>query len=291
MMQTLLEIIISGFSLGAVYCLFSLGLSLVYGTSRVLNFAHGSIYMTAAYGVWLLSDGWLGFGFFGVMAVLLPLSFLFGVLFERLVIRPIRAHEHWKTVTMMATLGFAFVLDNLNLVLFGPTAKTVSPIVDGHIELGGVIVTNQTIATLVISLLAVAALQVFLNIAPLGRAMRAVSQDMTGAAIVGIRVNRVFAFSFGLSAALAALAALLLSPVYLVSPLGGWSPFLKAFVIVVFGGLGSTQGVLWAAFILGFVEAAVISLIGATWTMPIWFIVLLVVLLVRPRGVMGKWGD
>ncbi len=290
-MQTLLEIIISGLSLGAVYCLFSLGLSLVYGTSRVLNFAHGSIYMTAAYGVWLLSDGWLGLGFIGVLAILLPLSFLFGVLFERLVIRPIRAHEQWKTVTMMATLGFAFVLDNLNLVLFGPTAKTVSPIVDGTLEIWGVIVTYQTIATLVISLLAVAALQVFLNVAPLGRAMRAVSQDMTGAAIVGIRVNRVFAFSFGLSATLAALAALLLSPVYLVSPLGGWAPFLKAFVIVVFGGLGSTQGVLWAAFILGFVEAAVISTIGATWTMPIWFVVLLVVLLVRPKGLMGKWGD
>lgn len=291
MMLTLTNIFFSGLSLGAIYCIFALGLSLVYGTSRVLNFAYGSMYMTAAYGAWLLSDGWLGLNYPGVFVVLMPAAFAFGLLVERFVIRPVRDRPQWKTATMMTTLGFAFVLDNLNLVVFGPTAKAMPPLMEGAVQILGVTVANQTLAVVGLALLAVAVLQAFLTWAPLGQAMRAVSQDMAGAAIVGIRVNRVFALGFGLSAMLAAFAALLLSPVYLVSPLGGWPPFLKAFVIVVFGGLGSTQGVMWAAFILAFVEAAVIAVFGATWILPVWFVVLLAVLLVRPRGLMGKWGN
>lgn len=288
-MQYVLEILISGLSQGAVYCVFALGLSLVYGTSRVLNFAHGSIYMTAAYGAWALSAA--GLGLLPMVLVLFPLLFAFGAGMEKVLVRPLRRHAQWKTATMMATLGFAFVLDNLNLVIFGPTSLTLPVLVDGTVHIGPVVVATHAVVTLVVALGVVAALHLFLIYAPLGQAMRAVSQDMTGAAMVGIRPDRVFAMSFGLSTVLAGVAALLLAPVYLISPLGGWAPFLKAFVIVVFGGLGSTQGVLYAAFILGIVEALVVAELGATWIMPVWFVVLLVVLMVRPRGLLGKWGD
>ncbi|WP_181703302.1 ABC transporter permease subunit [Chthonobacter albigriseus] len=287
----MLEILVSGLSQGAVYCVFALGLSLVYGTSRILNFAHGSMYMTAAYLAWLLTAGWLTLPVGVALLVLVPVLFLFGVGVERLVIRPLRPHANWKTATMMATLGFAFVLDNLNLVLFGPTSITLAPLVEGTLALGPVVISRQSAVTLVLAVLVVAALQVFLTHSAFGRAMRAVSQDMTGAEMVGIRVGRVYAASFGISAVLAGVAAVLLSPVYLISPLGGWAPFLKAFVIVVFGGLGSTQGVLYAAFILGLVEAVVVAELSASWTMPIWFLVLLTVLMVRPRGLLGSWGD
>jgi branched-chain amino acid transport system permease protein len=290
-MQTFLRIFFSGLSLGAIYCVFALGLSLVYGTSRVLNFAFGSTYMTMAYVAWFLSNGWLGLDLFWIFVLLMPVAFVFGLLTERLIIRPVRARSNWNIATMMTTLGFAFVLDNFNLVVFGPTAKSMPPLMEGATTFLGVTVAKQTVATLGLSLAAVAALQLFLTYAPLGQAMRAVSQDSTGAEIVGIRVDRVFAISFGLSTMLAAFAALLLAPVYLVSPLGGWAPFLRAFVIVVFGGLGSTQGVLWASFILAFIEATVIALFGATWILPIWFVVLLAVLMVRPRGLLGKWGN
>nr|WP_244635914.1 branched-chain amino acid ABC transporter permease [Chthonobacter albigriseus] len=290
-MQQVLEILVSGLSQGAVYCVFALGLSLVYGTSRILNFAHGSMYMTAAYLAWLLTAGWLTLPVGVALLVLVPVLFLFGVGVERLVIRPLRPHANWKTATMMATLGFAFVLDNLNLVLFGPTSITLAPLVEGTLALGPVVISRQSAVTLVLAVLVVAALQVFLTHSAFGRAMRAVSQDMTGAEMVGIRVGRVYAASFGISAVLAGVAAVLLSPVYLISPLGGWAPFLKAFVIVVFGGLGSTQGVLYAAFILGLVEAVVVAELSASWTMPIWFLVLLTVLMVRPRGLLGSWGD
>jgi branched-chain amino acid transport system permease protein len=135
----------------------------------------------------------------------------------------------------------------------------------------------------------VLALEVFLTATMFGQAVRAVAQDMQGAAQVGIDVNQVFAFTFGLSVVLTGLAGVLLAPLYLVSPLGGWAPFLKAFVIVVFGGLGSTRGACIAAFLLALIEAFVVFYVGPSWTLPIWLLTLLVVLMVRPKGLLGKW--
>ena len=290
-MQYVIEILVSGLSQGAAYCVFALGLSLVYGTSRVLNFAHGSLYTTAAYASWVLSVGYFGLGLVPMILVLIPALFLFGLAMERVLVRPLRHHPNWQTATMMVTLGFAFVLDNLNLITFGPGSLNVPPALEGTVRIGPSAIAWQSLFILLVSLVVVAALQIFLTYARLGQAIRAVSQDSVGAKIVGIKADRVFAFSFGLSAVLVGIAAVLLAPVYLISPLGGWAPFLKAFVIVVFGGLGSIQGVLYAAFILGIVEAVVVAEFGATWTMPIWFLVLLLVLMIRPRGLLGKWGD
>ena len=139
------------------------------------------------------------------------------------------------------------------------------------------------------ALVIVVCLELFLHRTRMGNAMRAVSQDMDGASMVGIDVNQVFSYTFGLSVVLAGIAGVMLAPIYLISPLGGWAPFLKAFVIVVFGGLGSTRGVLYAAFILGIIEAFVIFEVGATWTMPVWLLTLLVVLMFRPQGLLGVW--
>jgi branched-chain amino acid transport system permease protein len=288
-MTAMADILVSGLTLASVYALFALGLALVYGTARVMNFAHGSIYTLAAYGAWLLSER-AGLGPLSLLALLLPAMFVFGAAVEHLLIRPLRQRPDWQVATMMATLGLAFVLDNLMLVAFGPTSLGLPRMFEGTVTLGPVTVSQQGIATLIVAVAAVAALQVFLGRSRHGRAMRAVAQDAAGAAIVGIRAERVFAMTFGIACALVGLAAVLLAPVQLISPLGGWAPFLKAFVIVVFGGLGSTAGVLWGAVILGLVEAAVMTLVGAAWVMPVWFLVLLVVLMVRPRGLMGKWG-
>lgn len=289
-MTLVLDILISGLSLGAVYSLFALGLALVYGTARVMNFAHGSIFTLGAYGAWVLSDGLLGLGLPTMLAILLPTMFAFGAGVEHLLIRPLRRRPEWQTATMMATLGLAFILDNLMLVIFGPISLGLSRMFEGTVTLGPVTVASQSLATFVVAVAAVVALQIFLSRSPQGRAMRAVAQDPQGAAIVGIRSDRVFALTFGIACALSGLAAVLLAPVQMISPLGGWALFLKAFVIVVFGGLGSTAGVLWGAMILGLVEAAVMVLIGAAWVMPVWFLILLGVLMVRPRGLMGKWG-
>ncbi|MGF1476537.1 MAG: branched-chain amino acid ABC transporter permease [Geminicoccaceae bacterium] len=284
-----IEVLVSGITQGAVYCVFAFGLSLVYGATRVLNFAHGSIYMTGAYLAWLLSAGGLGLGYPLTFLILIPILFLIGVGIERVVIQPLRARPDWKTATMMVTLGLAFVIDNANLILFGPGDKLLPPLVDGTVTVGGTVLSYHTIMVLVTALVIVILLELFLHRTRLGRAMRAVAQDQEGTAIVGIDANQIFRIAFGISTVLAGVAGVLLAPIYLISPYGGWSPFLKAFVIVVFGGLGSTRGVLYAAFVLGIIEAIVIFHLGASWTMPVWLVTLLVVLMVRPQGLLGVW--
>jgi branched-chain amino acid transport system permease protein len=142
----------------------------------------------------------------------------------------------------------------------------------------------------ILAIAIVIGLELFLRHTRHGQAMRAVAQDQMAARMVGIDVHRVFGYTFGISVVLAGLAGVLLAPMYMVSPFGGWDPFLKAFVIVVFGGLGSTRGVLLAAFILGVLEAFVTVWVGSSWIMPIWLLTLLAVLMVRPQGLFGTPG-
>ena len=283
------EVLISGIAQGAVYCVFAMGLSLVYGTARVLNFAHGSFFMVGAYIAWVLSAGYFALNYALMLTILIPVLFLMGVALERAVIRPLRWGRNWKMTTMMVTLGLAFMIDNLNLIVFGPEDKLLAPFFEGSVAFSGLAFSYQTILVFFAAVIIVVCLELFLHRTRMGNAMRAVSQDMDGASMVGINVNRVFSYTFGLSVVLAGIAGVMLAPVYLISPLGGWAPFLKAFVIVVFGGLGSTRGVLYAAFVLGIIEAFVIFEVGATWTMPVWLLTLLVVLMFRPQGLLGVW--
>lgn len=291
MMQQYVEVLVSGLAQGAIYCVFGFGLALVYGATRVLNFAHGSLFMTGAYLSWLLGPAGAGFSSWLVFPLLVPVLFALGYAIERALIAPLRSRPNWKMTTMMATLGLAFVIDNANLIIFGPGTKSPPPLGTGTTKVAGVIFSDHTLLVFAVALAIVAALEIFLSATPSGRAMRAVAQDAEGAAIVGIDAKRVFGAAFGLSTVLAGLAGALLAPIYLISPFGGWSPFLKAFVIVVFGGLGSTQGVLYAAFILGVIESFVIFELGASWTMTVWLLTLVVVLMIRPQGLLGKWTE
>ncbi len=284
-----MEVLFGGIAQAALYCLMAFGLSLVYGTARTLNFAHGALYTTGAYIAWTLTTGWLGLPLWLGVLIAIPILFAIGVGIERILVRPLRGGKDWKMTAMMITLGLAFVLDNANLILFGAVAKPMPAFVDGTVTILGVVVSSYRVAVLFVALALVALLELFLNRTRFGQAVRAVAQDMQGAAQVGIDVNRVFAFTFGLSVVLTGLAGILLAPIFLISPQGGWEPFLKAFVIVVFGGLGSTRGAVVAAFILGLVEALVVYQIGANWTMPVWLLTLLVVLMIRPQGLFGVW--
>lgn len=282
------SILVSGLMAGAVYAVFALGLSIVYGTSRVMNFAHGSLYMLAAY-VAFSAHTHLGFGIVGMAMVVLPVMFAVGVGIDWTVIRPLRASSDWKITTMMASLGLALVIDNGLLVVYGPQQQQLPPIFQDGLEVAGIYIAYQDIAVFCIAAVTVVCLELFLKYTFTGQAMRAVSQDVQGSKMVGIRSNLIFSYAFGLSTMLAGIAALLLAPVTLVSPQGGWPLFLKAFVAVVFGGLGSTRGTLIAAMLLGVSEAFVIYSIGANWIMPAWLLILLVVLMVRPRGLLGVW--
>jgi branched-chain amino acid transport system permease protein len=288
-MEAFGQILVPGIVAGSAYALFALGLALIYGTSRVLNFAYGSLFMAAAYSLYFLTNGGLHLPITLAALIVIPFMFLVGVMVEAAIVRPLRTHKDWKSATMMATLGLAFILDNFFLVTAGPGQHEIPNLATGAIHVLGVTVSYQDLFVVGLSALAVGALELFLNHTRLGCAMRAVSQDMFGANMVGISVNRIFSVAFGLSMALTGLAAVLLAPLTLISPFGGWPLFFKVFVIVVFGGLGSTRGALVAAILLGLVESAVTYTFGPAWVMPVWFLTLLAVLMFRPRGLMGVW--
>lgn len=287
-MEQFFAVLFGGIAQAACYSIIAVGLSLVYGTARTLNFAYGALYTTGAYISWVLTIGYLGLPLWLAVLALIPILFFIGVGIERFMLRPLRRGKNWKITAMMVTLGLAFVLDNANLILFGAVAKPMPAFIDGTVSIFGVTVSAYRLAVLIIALAIVVALELFLNRTRFGWAVKAVAQDIQGARQVGIDVNRVFSFTFGLSVVLTGCAGLLLSPIFLISPQGGWEPFLKAFVIVVLGGLGSTRGAVVAAFFLGLVEAAVVYELGANWTMPVWLVTLLLVLMIRPQGLLGR---
>lgn len=288
-MDQQIDVLVSGITLGAVYSVNALGLSLVYGVSRVFNFAYGAFFTWGAYLAWVLSAGALGLPYPLVFAIAAPVLFVAGMTLERALIRPLRWRSEWQITTMIVTLGLAVVMENVAREVFGPLVKDLPPLFEGDVQIAGVQVEWHLVAILVIALGAMALTEVYLGRTRTGRAMRAVAQDMTGAQIVGVPLNRVFGYAFGASAVMAGVSGILLAPMYLISPSVGWDPFVKAFVIVVLGGLESIKGAVIAAFILGIGEAFVTWRFGGVWTLSFWFITLLVVLVIRPRGLFGRW--
>jgi branched-chain amino acid transport system permease protein len=289
-MKELITVLVSGITLGAVYSVNAIGLSLVYGVSRVFNFSYGAFFTWGAYLAWVLAVGVLHLPYFLVFVVSAPILFLAGMALERALIRPLRWRSSWQITTMIVTLGLAVVLENVALLVFGPLVKDLPPLFPGSYRVAGIDIARHGLAMLIITIFTMILVDTYLNRTRTGRAMRAVAQDMTGAQIVGVPLNRVFGYAFGASAVMAGISGILLAPVYLISPGSGWDPFVKAFVIVVFGGLGSIKGTVVAAFALGIGEALVTWKFGGVWTLSFWFVMLIGVLIIRPRGLFGTWG-
>lgn len=282
------EVFIGGIVNGSIYAIMAVGLSLVYGVSRVFNFAYGSFFVFGAYFAWVLLK-LPGFNYALAFIGALVIMFALGLLSEVTSVRPLRWKPKWDITTMMSTLGLAILLNNIALVVFGPSKKVLPFIVEGNFHVGGFVITWYEVAVVIIALVVIFLLELFLKKTRIGMSMQAVSQDMMGAKIVGIPINKVFAYAFALSASLVAISAILLAPKVFFSPEGGWDTLCKAFVIVAFGGLGSVRGTLYAAFILAIVESAVAMYVGIGWVLVVWFAVLLVVLAIRPRGIAGIW--
>jgi branched-chain amino acid transport system permease protein len=288
MFHEITEVLISGITNGSVYAMMAIGMALVYGVTKVFNFAYGSFYTMG---------GYLAFVFFGmkldyalVIILVVPILFVAGMITEKAVVRPLRKWPDWEMLAVMVTLGLAIFLDSLYLILFGPFVKSLPPLFEGTLNVSTFTISVQNIAIFSIALATVLVFMAFLGNTRLGMAVEAVAQDMVGAEIVGIPKDFVFACTFAISAVLVGLGGVLLAPKYFVSPFGGWDILVKAWVITALGGMGSIRGSLYAAFILGIVEAAVGWQFGFTWTLFAWFTVLLITLIVRPQGLFGTWG-
>lgn len=284
------DVIIAGLSTGSVYALMAVGMTLVYGVTKAFNFAYGDFFNLGGYFAWILIFG-LGFqfgGYLGVLVIVMPLMFAVGYGLEKLLVAPLRKRADWENKVMMLTLGLSLFLTSLYTVVFGARMKSLPPILDGILEVGQLVFSYQDIMIFVMSLGGILLFGWLLNTTRLGMAVRAVAQNPIGAKIVGIPQERIFAATFAISTVMVGFGGILLSQKWFINPNSGGTIMVKAWVVTAFGGMGSIRGGLYAAFIIGMVEAFVGWMFGMSYGIIALFILLLATLAIRPQGLMGK---
>lgn len=281
--------LISGISLGSVYALIALGYTMVYGIAKMLNFAHGDVIMVGGY-ISFCAVSYLGLpGWIGVVLAVLVCTVL-GVVIERLAYKPLRAAP--SLAVLITAIGVSYFLQNSALLIWGAASISYPPLISGSLPLfgGKLSIPYVSLLTVVVCLVIMAALTTFINQSKMGKAMRACSEDKGAAQLMGINVNATISTTFAIGSALAAIAGVLLCSSYsILSPTTGSMPGIKAFTAAVFGGIGSIPGAFLGGLLLGIIESLAKAYISTNLANSIVFAVLIVVLLVRPAGLLGKY--
>ena len=282
----LLPATINGLTMGAVYALIALGLTLIYGVLHIINFAHGSLLMVALYGVFFLYK-LLGVDPYAAMLVLVPAGFVAGYALQRSVIGAIKPGRDQNV--LLITLGVSIVLDNLAVYFFTGDTQTIDTRYSLEmVNLGVALVSLPRLIGLVAALVFTAALWLLIGSTDLGRAIRAVAKEPHGARLVGIDVDHIFAMSFGIGTACLGAAACLLLPMFYVSPHVGQVFVLIAFTVVVLGGMGSFTGALVGGLLIGVTESLGGLIFGESAGQLAIFLIFIAVLLFRPTGLFGN---
>ena len=286
-MDKLIQTLISGLSLGSIYALIALGYTMVYGIAKMLNFAHGDIIMVGAYAV-ITAVFTMGLPPFIAILISIALCALLGIVIEFLAYRPLRQAQ--PLAVLITAIGVSYLLQNLALLIYGSEQKAFPTIVAlPTVHIGGVYIDGITLATLVVTAVIMVALSLFLNKTRMGQAMRAVSEDKEAAELMGISVNRTITVTFAIGSALAGVAAIFYGAAYTyIRPTTGAMPGIKAFTAAVFGGIGSIPGAMLGGILLGVIEQLSKTYISTLWADAIVFGVLVVVLVVKPTGLLGK---
>ncbi len=278
-METFLQAIAAGILIGGLYGLVSVGLSLIFGVLRIVNFAHGEFVMLGMYGAYVLHSA-LGLDPLVSLLVLGPVFFVFGALVQHLLLRRVLAAPDLAQIFL--TVGLSIVLANAALLVFGADYRSVSvPYGDAYLSFGAIILPWTRIIAFAGAAILAGLLTLFLSRTDLGRTMRAAAQDREVAMLLGIDPDRVFLVAFGIGAALAAAAGVLLVTFFPASPTAGTQFGLIAFVVVILGGLGSLGGALAAGFVVGVVESLGRFYLQGDWALTLVFSVLLLVLNLR----------
>ncbi len=289
-MINFLDALISGLSLGSIYALIALGYTMVYGIAKMLNFAHGDVIMVGAYTV-IVSLTTLHLPGIAAIAVSLIFCAILGVTIEFLAYKPLRNSS--PLAVLITAIGMSYFLQNMALIIFGSIALpfdsekklfSLPQLSIGPLKIGGI-----TLLTLGVTALIMIALTLFINNTKIGKAMRAVSEDKEAAELMGISVNKTISVTFAIGSALAAVASIFYGATYIyIKPTTGSMPGIKAFTAAVFGGIGSIPGAMLGGILLGVIEQLAKTYISPLWSDAIVFAVLVLVLVVKPTGLLGK---
>lgn len=279
--------LVNGVQIGSVYALVAIGYTMVYGIAKMINFAHGDIIMVGSY-VALLFFQSSGLPVWGVIAATAAVSAVLGVTIERLAYKPLRGGSRMSA--LITTIGVSLMLQNGFLLIFGSSPKPFPNHFTGEgFTLGGVTVSRLTAITLVVTVVLMVLLTLFVNRTRVGKAMRAVSEDQGAAQLMGINIDTSISITFAIGSALAAVAAVLYSSTYpLINPNMGSMLGLRAFIAAVIGGIGVIPGAMIGGFIIGIAEALIKRYISSAMADAIVFALLIIVLLVKPSGLLGR---
>ena len=285
-MSSFISTLIDGLSLGAIYALIALGYTMVYGIAKMLNFAHGDIIMVGAYAILtiLTATGSTATAIFISVVV----CTLFGVIIEKLAYKPLRGAS--PLAVLITAIGVSYLLQSLAQLIFESRSRTVTLPSFGSVTIGSLNIAVTTLITLVVCAVIMAALTLFVKNTRTGRAMQTVSEDKGAAQLMGINVDRIIMITFAIGSALAAFASLFyLMQIPSVTPTLGSMPGIKAFTAAVIGGIGSMPGAMLGGILLGVIEKVCLSIpVLSPYTTAIEFGLLIVILLVKPIGLLGK---
>ncbi|MCX5822961.1 MAG: branched-chain amino acid ABC transporter permease [Deltaproteobacteria bacterium] len=284
-MQLFFQQIFNGVMLGSTYAIVALGLTLVFGILQIPNFAHGHLYMLGAYITFFLMTLY-GFGFWSALVTSMVALGLIGMLIERVVYRPLQDRPHINS--FISAVGAMIILETSVIVFWGPQGRRIPNPYPDMVELFGITMSHQRLLVIVAAFVLIFLLQIFIKKTTPGTTIEAVAQNREGAMLVGINVNRVSSLTFAISTATAAAAASLVAPIFMISPTMGALLGMKAFVIVILGGVGSIPGAILGGYILGILEAIGGGYLSAAYKDVYAFGALILILSIRPTGLFGK---
>ncbi|MGD0625314.1 MAG: branched-chain amino acid ABC transporter permease [Thermodesulfobacteriota bacterium] len=287
-MELFLQQLVNGLIIGIIYSLVAIGLTVIYGIFGILNMTQGTFFMIGAFAAFFLTKNF-GISYFLSIPLAMVITGAVGILVERSSVRTLRGQDH--IVFLLSTSGVMVALENLALVVWGATPRQLSsPFVPEPVVILGVFLTRQKIFLFLCAAVMVFLVKWFIKTSRIGRAMRAVATDQNAAALMGIDVDRVFMVTFGLGAALSAAAGVLLGPIFGIEPLMGQLTLIKAFVVVIMGGMGNITGAFYCGLILGVAENLGAGYINVDYKDAFGLIILVLVLLFRPQGLLGRGG-
>ena len=276
----------SGVLYGSVYGLMALGLTVIWGAMRLLNLAHGSLYLVGGYVGWTVVNR-LSMPVEAAVPVSIAGAAIAGLLMYGFFLRPLVGRPGWDSATLITTVGVGIALEAGALLVYGPQVKDFPSLISGSFIYEKVLITYQGLLVMAVAAVCLLSVSTYMRMSRRGMAIRAVSQDVDAAKLMGIPIDTTFAIVIALSAGLAGLAGVLLSSTFYLSPTSGFTPMILAVVVTILGGLGSIKGTVVAAYSIGLIESFVNVYAGPSWGLPVLFGTMIVVLTLRPNGLFG----